>query len=66
MNVSDSQVFFKRPRHSVAQQWAERPAPGRPVLAKEVRVWVHHVFRCHLHDTTNRFANSLVDIPQAG
>ena len=36
----------KRPRHNVAQWWAERLAPGRPVLAKEVRALIQDVFRC--------------------
>ena len=66
MNVSVSQVFFKFCNGHVkafAPQRAARPATERPVLAKKVFVWVQDVFRCDLHDTTNRFANSLVAIP---
>ena len=56
----------KRPRHNAAQWWADRLAPGRPVLAKEARVFgLSMSFRCHLHDATSCFASRLVAIPQA-
>ena len=35
MNVTDSHVFFKL-CYGVAQQWAVRPALGRPVLTKRI------------------------------
>ena len=61
MNVSDSQSILQIPKRQTAtSQWAVRPASGRPVLAKAVRALVQYVFRCHLLDTTVRFAGSPV------
>ena len=66
MNVSDSQVSSnsEMPRHCVAQ-WSVRPAPGRPVLAKEVRVLFQDVFRCHFPRHIKSFRRNVVAIPRA-